>query len=445
MANITINPPNTPFGKLDERGVFRIANEWYRFFAQLDRSSNTATTDISDTSALVPFQSPLVPYGQPSDELSLLLGVSYEMTCDPQGAISLLNSSTTPLAGAATFTGTGEQNFYPDVGVSCITDADGTLYFDFSNDGTNWDSSQSFSVAASTHEFHTSVKLGRYFRVRFINGSSAQSYLRLYTYFGRFRQGNLPLNSIISQDSDAIVTRSLGEEITMAEGKFSGYSIINKFGRNHDLDSGTEDLWNGGGTYTGFPTGSPETLMAVSTSASDTGVLTFTYLATSTSTAYQTGTVTLNGTTPVNTGISAYRMHTAEYASGSSTTFNLGEISLYHQTTTSNIFCKMPIGRSQTNTAAYTVPAGSTAYIKRLFGMVKGSGTSSVDFDLWVRTLGGSPRLRRPNQAVQGDGFNNSPYGGIIIPAGADVKMQLTTTGNNLDVIGGFDIVLVKN
>lgn len=41
------------------------------------------------------------------------------------------NSSTTALSSAATFTGSWEQNSRPDVMVSCQTDNDGTLYFDF--------------------------------------------------------------------------------------------------------------------------------------------------------------------------------------------------------------------------------------------------------------------------------------------------------------------------
>lgn len=127
------------------------------------------------------------------------------------GVQSSANNSSTPLAGSETFTGTAEQNTHPDVMVSCKADADGTLYFDFSNDGSNWDTfpTNGFTVTSGIHEFHVAVKGPRYFRIRLINGSAPQSYLRLYTYYGVFRQGNLPLNQSVSADADAIITRSI--------------------------------------------------------------------------------------------------------------------------------------------------------------------------------------------------------------------------------------------
>lgn len=99
------------------------------------------------------------------------------------------NTSTTALAGGATFTGTGEKTNHPDVMVSVKTDAAGTLYFDFSDDGTNWDETQppsGLTIASGQHYNHIATKGPRYCRVRLVNGGSAQTYLRLYTYFGLF-------------------------------------------------------------------------------------------------------------------------------------------------------------------------------------------------------------------------------------------------------------------
>ena len=56
------------------------------------------------------------------------------------GIESAGNSTTTPLLASTTFTGVAEQNYFDQVGVQLKTDAEGTLYFDFSTDGTNWDS-----------------------------------------------------------------------------------------------------------------------------------------------------------------------------------------------------------------------------------------------------------------------------------------------------------------
>jgi hypothetical protein len=103
------------------------------------------------------------------------------------GIESTVNTTVTPLGSGLTYTGTWEQNDYSDVMVVCITDNTGTLYFDFSVDGSNTNTFpvSGFQVASGDHELHTTVKGSRYFRARLVNDSGAQSYLRLTTYFGK--------------------------------------------------------------------------------------------------------------------------------------------------------------------------------------------------------------------------------------------------------------------
>lgn len=364
--------------------------------------------------------------------------------------ISQSNSSTIPIIAGATFTGDGEQcSDFSDIVISCKTDQDGVLYVDFSTDKSNWDSTLTYQVTASINEVHRLKVSKAFYRIRFNNSSASnQSFIRLQSLM-QTENGVLsaPLNLAVSQDADATISKTITEETLISQGLFTGYSLVNKFGRNPDVDTGSvpEDVWNGGGTYTGFPTGSPEEFQVVSSSASDTGTLTFTYLASSTSTAYQTATVTLNGTTPVNTGITGYRCHTAQYSSGSSTNFNIGSITLRHAVTTANIFFVMPIGRSQTNVSGYTVPSGSSGYIRRLFCRVIGSTNGQVDGSIWVRSSGGSPRLRRPFSAATADSFEELPYGGIVVSAGSDIIIRISSASvNNLDVIAGYDLILVK-
>ena len=150
------------------------------------------------------------------------------------GITSTANTTTTPLSGGATYTGTGEQNDLPDVGCSCYSDTTGTLYFDFSVDGTNWRTfpTTGFAVSAGIHEFHTAVKLGREFRVRFVNGASAQSTFQLTVYYGVFRQPSAPLNQPLSLDSDAILVRPTFPWLDISRGLSSGIATVKKFGRN---------------------------------------------------------------------------------------------------------------------------------------------------------------------------------------------------------------------
>ncbi len=57
-----------------------------------------------------------------------------------------------------------------------------------------------------------------------------------------------------------IFTRDFYVEVQ--RGKVPRHSIINKFGFNSDIDTGSvsEDIWNGGGLYTGFNATAAETL-----------------------------------------------------------------------------------------------------------------------------------------------------------------------------------------
>jgi len=131
---------------------------------------------------------------------------------DGVGKVGTGNSTTTPLSSGATFIGTGEQNQFSDVYVSCITDQAGKLYFDFSNDGANWNvfPPAGFDLTANVHEAHKALKAGRYFRIRIVNTSgSAQTYLRAYTYYGIFDQLTSPLNFAPNNDTDAVTTKSV--------------------------------------------------------------------------------------------------------------------------------------------------------------------------------------------------------------------------------------------
>jgi len=178
----------------------------------------------------------------------------FVQTTRPYTLSSSANSTTTPLTGGATFTGVGELNFLSDVMVSCQTDNSGTLYFDFSVDGTNWTTFpvNGFTVASGIHEFHTAVKGPRYFRVRLVNDSGAQSYLRLYTYFGTFRQGNSPLNQTVNLDTDAAHVRPSDFQDEVRIGRRSGVTGWTKFGYRSNLTgtAGEETVWATTGNFT---------------------------------------------------------------------------------------------------------------------------------------------------------------------------------------------------
>ena len=110
-----------------------------------------------------------------------------------------------------TWTGAGEQNDYSYVSVDIDVDEDGTLYYDFSVDGTNWSTfpSAGFTIVSGTKESpHTAMKAGRYFRPRFV-GSGGRTYFRLYTYYSNTQlRLNSPLNLSMRADNDGMIVKS---------------------------------------------------------------------------------------------------------------------------------------------------------------------------------------------------------------------------------------------
>lgn len=260
--------------------------------------------------------------------------------------------------------------------------------------------------------------------------------------------GASPLNQQFQENTTATTVRAITEERLIAEGFYNGRTIVSKFGRNPDVDTATvpEDVWNTGGVYTGFPTGAAEEFQIVSTNAGDTGTVVFTYLASFTATAWQTATVTLNGTTPVNTGVTGVRCHTARYDTGDDTSFNLGDISIRHRVTTANVFLLIPTGRSQSNTAAYTIPFGSRGFIKRFFVRENSNQTGFVEGALWLREYQQSPRIRRPFAASAQAPFEESIYGGLELPPLTDIQVRiLSASVNNMSVVAGYDIIIVPS
>lgn len=365
---------------------------------------------------------------------------------------SVVNSTSAPLGASATFTGVGELNDHSDLLVFCRTDVSGTLFLDFSPDGVNWDSSLTFPVVGGVNKTHTALKGPRFFRVRFVNDATPQSFLRLNVYFGSYRQTNLPLNQVISQDSDAVTVRAVTEEVGIAAGLFSGYSITNKFGTNSDVDttSTPEDIWEVGGLYAGFPDTTLETISLVSDASADdvagTGARQVRITGLDANYNQITETVTLSGLTPVSTAAQFRRAHTMQVVSAGSGGVNVGTLTAQHTTTTANVFLSILPGTNQSTCSAFTVPAGYTAYMRALHAAIRGGNTAAIDGYIWTRAFGQPFRARRPFTASSSFRLDDVIYGGLVFTEKSDLVLRIyATSANNIAVNGGYDLILVQN
>jgi len=121
------------------------------------------------------------------------------------------NSTFIALNNGETFTGSFENlGGQSAIIVALKTDTTGILYVDFSPDGTNVDSTLTYTIAASTNEVHRITVTRDYARIRIYNNSgSNQTYLRAQSNAGQFYPLTSNLNSTIQADADAMVSRSV--------------------------------------------------------------------------------------------------------------------------------------------------------------------------------------------------------------------------------------------
>lgn len=103
------------------------------------------------------------------------------------GIVSTANSSTANLAGAALFTGTSEEvTDYAQIHVSVFSShasATDGLSLQQSSDATNWDITDTFTIAATTAKIITLQPAARYFRLVYTNGGTLTTSLRIQTIF----------------------------------------------------------------------------------------------------------------------------------------------------------------------------------------------------------------------------------------------------------------------
>lgn len=99
--------------------------------------------------------------------------------------IDTQNSSTKPLDNGQSFNGApSNTNKYQGSLITCVSDQDGFLTVEWSNDNEHWDFSSQHVVVASVPYKCMEQNLGTYIKVSLLNTSgSDQTYLRLTTRF----------------------------------------------------------------------------------------------------------------------------------------------------------------------------------------------------------------------------------------------------------------------
>lgn len=176
-----------------------------------------------------------------------------ELYTAEQDFVSTNNSSTATLGSDGVFTGTAEDiRDYRAITVNVISNvasATNGLSLQWSSDNTNWDHSETYTVAAATGFSVQASCRARYFRVVYTNGGSAQASFRLQTILRRsdISPRKTRLGEVPSLQDPGILTQS----VITGETTAGGGALVNvkvspagsvQVGGTVGLDAGTNNI-----------------------------------------------------------------------------------------------------------------------------------------------------------------------------------------------------------
>lgn len=180
-------------------------------------SLNAKDFSTQATLALIKAQIDLLTFDSGSDALNVNL-VGGAITPE----ISTLNSSIIPLGVGAIFTGTFEEvlNFAHltiQVFADQVSAIDG-LVIQWSSNGTDIDDDDEFTIPASNGKVYTFGPQAKFFRIKYTNGSVAQTVFRLHVVKKPFSQkpSSHRIADSIATDDDAELVKAVitGEDVS---------------------------------------------------------------------------------------------------------------------------------------------------------------------------------------------------------------------------------------
>lgn len=128
--------------------------------------------------------------------------------------VSTNNSSTTPLAANGVFTGTSDNVVgYAEAKIyiiSNVASATNGLSIQQSNDGTNWDVIDTYTIAAATAKTFGVGIDGSFFRIIYTNGATLQTSFRLQIVYHAFRTKPSTVRPQDARDNENDMEETLG-------------------------------------------------------------------------------------------------------------------------------------------------------------------------------------------------------------------------------------------
>lgn len=410
-----------------------------------------------------------------------------------KGDVDSNNSTSTPLAGGGSFTGTATDiskygivfiNVYADV--ASATDG---LVIEQSSDGTNWDHDDSYTIPAGTGKNFSINPYAQYMRIRYTNGAGAQSAFRLQTILkGNAKPSSHRIQDAISDDDDAELIKAVltgknngtfvnvlttadgnltisdnSDGLAIAKGDVTGHSFVHKFGNAPDFDTtdGEVTVWDGAEDgaswelmdYVYSTTADIDSIS--SSSAGDTQDIVIQGLDSNWELVTQTA--TLNGqtrvalTTPLIRVFRAYNDNSTETV-GHVFVFVNGTLTGGVPDTNADIRAVIDPENQQTEMAVYTIPAGKTGYMRDWYMATSGgSKTSNYVVKLKSRNFGKIFRTKHTSalEAAAPSPYQHKYEEPEVFAEKTDIEMTVESIASPAAtenaVSAGFDIVLVDD
>lgn len=410
------------------------------------------------------------------------------------GIVDENNTTTTPLGAGATFT--GEATEVLNYAMACVNihcdeaSAVNGLKIEKSIDGSDWVFIDEMTINAGAAKEFSYGLTSKYFRVVYTNGVTPQTHFDLSVVLKKTNQkpSSHRIQDSIVDDDDAELVKAVNTGIgpdgiyrnvnttvdgdlqisdnssglSIAQGNVTGHSAVQKFGAAPDFDSadGEVTIWDGASDasawelmrYVYSTTADIDSIS--SDNAADTIEMTVIGLDTNynevTQTATLSGQTRVALTTPLLRVYRAYNSNSVNFV-GHVVVYVNTALTAGIPTDKTKIRAVINPTAQQTLMAVYTVPAGKTAYLKRVYASTAG-GSKATNYisRLYTRSFGGVFRLQNI------DSISSTATSIIVldyfiplrIEEKTDLEVTIETTESPITgsaISAGFDLVLVDN
>lgn len=263
---------------------------------------------------------------------------------------------------------------------------------------------------------------------------------------------NFEVVMIADEDGNPLNSYGSAANIPIAAGQLEGYSSIEKFGRNPNVATTIETIWQHGGIYQYLTTASQ--IFVYSASAEDgvgqIGAIKVTVQGLDENYNIISEELTVNGAGSAATFLRVYRAFITDAGSAG---YNKGNLIISTQASgAGTVLADIGgdgtgvnfIGYGQTMLALYTVPAGKTAYVTQ---WTIGNGNYNTSTSAFLRTrlpVNGFVMTTSDTMSVSG-GFHVKNYSiPLKFAEKTDIEVQAFNGGGTI-ISSTFNVILVDN